>query len=91
MRIGESRFVIWGDCDFKRGEIIVRGHPETGTKNSEFRRVPMIPDMRNLLEIMRGGRPDEIPETPVMRVWECQKSIDRASKLLVIKRITHHD
>jgi hypothetical protein len=91
LRIGESRFVIWGDCDFKRGEIIVRGHPETGTKNSEFRRVPMIPDMRNLLEIMRGGRPDEIPETPVMRVWECQKSIDRASKLLGIKRITHHD
>jgi hypothetical protein len=51
----------------------------------------MIPDMRNLLEIMRGGRPDEKPETPVMRVWECQKSIDRASKLLGIKRITHHD
>ena len=51
----------------------------------------MIPDMRNLLEIMRGGRPDEKPETPVMRVWECQKSIDHASKLLGIKRITHHD
>jgi integrase len=26
-----------------------------------------------------------------MRVWECQKSIDRASKALGIKRITHHD
>jgi len=26
-----------------------------------------------------------------MRVWECQKSIDRASKVLGMKRITHHD
>jgi len=91
LRIGESRFVTWGDCDFNRGEIIVRGHPDTGTKNSEFRRVPMIPDMRKLLERMRGDRPGESLETPVMRVWECQKSIDRASKVLGIKRITHHD
>jgi len=90
-RIGEARYVTWGDCDFKRGEIIVRGHPETGTKNSEMRRVPMIPDMRKLLERMKSERPDESPETPVMRVWECQKSIDRASKVLGIKRITHHD
>jgi integrase len=91
LRIGEAKFVTWGDCDFKRGEILVRGHPETATKNSEFRRVPMIPDMRTLLENMKSERPDESPETPVMRVWECQKSIDRASKLLGLKRITHHD
>jgi len=90
-RIGESRFITWGDCDFIRGEIIVRGHPETGTKNSEIRRVPMIPDMRKLLEKIRGERPDENQAAPVMRVWECQKSIDRASKILGLKRITHHD
>ena len=90
-RIGESKFVTWADCDFKRGEILIRGHPETATKNNEFRRVPMIPNMRTLLERMRGERSDESPETPVMRVWECQKSIDRASKILGMKRITHHD
>ena len=94
LRIGEAKFVTWGDCDFKRGEIVVRGNPTTGLKArqaGEFRIVPMIPDMRKLLERMRSERPDESDETPVMRVWECQKSIDRASKLLGIKRITHHD
>jgi integrase len=91
LRIGEAKFVTWGDCDFKRGEITVRGDPVTGTKNSEMRRVPMISNMRTLLERMRSERPGENPEKPVMRVRECQKSIDRASKVLGIKRITHHD
>jgi integrase len=94
MRIGEAKYVTWADCDFERGEIIVRGSPETGLKGrhaGETRNVPMIPDMRKLLERMRSERPDESQETPVMRVFECQKSINRASKLLGIKRITHHD
>jgi integrase len=94
LRIGEAKFVTWGDCDFKRGEIIVRGNPETGLKGrhaGESRIIPMIPDMRKLLERVRSERPDESQDKPIMRVWECQKSIDRASKLLGLKRITHHD
>ena len=90
-RIGEAKFVTWGDCDFNRGEITVRGDPETGTKNSEIRRVPMIPDMRKLLERLKSEHPDDTPETPIMRVWECQKSIDRATRVLGMRRITHHD
>ena len=91
LRIGEAKYVTWADCDFKRGEITVRGHPETSTKNSEIRRVPMIPDMHRLLQQMRSERPREKPTSPIMRVYECQKSINRAVKLLGIKRITHHD
>jgi len=90
-RIKESRFITWEDCNFTRSEIIVRGDPLTGTKNSETRIVPMIPDMRHLLEKMKSERPEDKPTSPVMRVWECQKSMDRATKLLGIKRITHHD
>lgn len=90
-RKSEAKFISWGDCNFGRGEIIIRGHPETGTKNSEIRRVPMIPDMRRLLERMKIERPDESPDKTVMRVSECQKSIDRAVAILGIKRITHHD
>ena len=91
LRIGEAKYVTWVDCDYHRGEIIVKGHPETGTKNSETRRVPMIPGMRKLLERMRSERAKENNATAVMRVWECQKSINRAVKVLGIKRITHHD
>ena len=87
----EAKYITWADCNLTKGEIIVRGHPETGTKNSEVRRVPMIQDMRELLARMKRERSDESPDNPVMRVFECLKSIDRATKLLGIKRITHHD
>jgi integrase len=47
--------------------------------------------LRDLLEKLRAAQPDEAPEKPVMRVFEYQKSIDRAAKLTGAKRITHHD
>jgi integrase len=87
----EAAHVTWADCDLKRGEIVVRGNPNTGTKNSEFRRVPMIPDCRRLLERLRSKRPDEKPAALVMRVRECQGAITRACKALGIVRFTHHD
>jgi len=90
-RIGESRYITWEDCDFKRSEIVVRGDPLTSTKNSETRIVPMIPDMRQLLEVMKAERLKDKPTTPIMRVRECQKSLDRATRLIGIKRLTHHD
>jgi hypothetical protein len=55
----EAAFVTWDDCDFKRGKVIVRGDPVTGTKNGQVREVPMIPDMRQFLETLREGRPNE--------------------------------
>jgi len=87
----EAANITWADCDFVRGKIVVRGDPETGTKNSEIREVPMIPDMRQLLERLRAERPGELAESPVMRVRECQKAINRAAKIVGMSRITHHD
>ena len=52
-RKSEAANVTWADCDFEKKEIIVRGDPETGTKNWSIRRVPMIPDMLGLLERLR--------------------------------------
>ena len=87
----ESANITWADCDFVRGKIVVRGDPETGTKNSEIREVPMIPDMRQLLERLRAERPEEPPDTPVMCVRECQKAMNRAAAKIGMHRITHHD
>jgi integrase len=87
----EAANITWADCDFVRGKIVVRGDPETGTKNSEIREVPMIPDMVQLLNRLRAERPDEAPETPVMRVRECQKAMNRAAVEIGMHRITHHD
>jgi integrase len=90
-RKGEAAVITWGDCDLEKGEIVVRGDPETGTKNWSIRRVPMIPDMRELLARLRAERPTDPPQSPVMRVHECQGAINSACKKLGIVRFTHHD
>ena len=88
-RKSEAANITWGDCDFQKGEILVRGHAETGTKNWTVRRVPMIPDMVQLLKHLRGDHQPK--DRPVMRVRECQKAMDRAAKVVEMQRITHHD
>lgn len=91
-RKGEAARVYGRDCDFKKGEIAVQGDPVTGTKNWEIRRVPMIPDMRRLLERVLSEREQvEWMNDPIMEVRECQKAIDSACKKLDLARITHHD
>ena len=55
-RKGEANALEWRDIDFDAGEIVVRGDAETGTKNWELRRVPLIPDARALFERMRSER-----------------------------------
>jgi integrase len=85
-RKNEAAHITWADCDFERGEILVRI-----TKNGDPRRVPMIPEMRVLLMGLQAERKGESPETTVMRVRECQRSMDKACKAVGIPRITHHD
>jgi integrase len=90
-RRGEAANVTWADVDFDRQEILVRGDPETGTKNGEIRRVPMIPDMKELLHRLRDKKPAAKPSDKVMRIRECQGAITRVCKQLGIVRFTHHD
>lgn len=58
-RKGEGSQITWRDVHFDAGEIVVRGDAETGTKNWELRRVPLIPDARALFGRMRTERADE--------------------------------
>jgi integrase len=91
-RKGEAARVNGRDCDLEKSEITVLGDPATGTKNWEIRRVPMIPDMRRLLERLKDDRGEkEFASNPVMRVHECQGAINSACKSLGIARFTHHD
>ena len=90
-RKSEAANITWADCDFAKKEIVVRGDPETGTKNWTIRRVPMIPDMIKLLRRLRKERLKEPASQPVMRVRECQIAINSACKKLGIARFTHHD
>ncbi len=91
-RKGEAARIHGRDCDFEKGEITVLGDPATGTKNWEIRRIPMIPDMRQLLERLKKERGEtEFSSNKVMLVHECQGAIDTACKKLNIPRFTHHD
>ena len=78
-RVGEARNITWADCDLVREEIVVRGDPEEGTKNNEVRRVPMIGEMKALLERLRDDRRKEPPTASVMKVGECQIAMDTAA------------
>ena len=71
-------------------QINVRGNCAL-TKNGKDRWIPLNSSLRQLLEQMRAEQANESPDKTVMRVFECQKSIDRAAKLVGVKRITHHD
>ena len=90
-RKGEANQITWRDMDFDAGEIVVRGDPETATKNWTVRRVPLIPDGHALFERMRNERTGEPLDAKVFRVGECQKALDRACKKVGADRITHHD
>ena len=90
-RKGEANQLTWRDVDFDRGELVVRGDPETATKNWTVRRVPLIPDAHALFQRMRNERAREPLEAKVFRVGECQKALDRACKKVGADRITHHD
>jgi hypothetical protein len=58
-RLKEAGRIYGRDCSFARNEIIIRGDPKTGTKNWEMRRVPMIPEMRRLLERLKVERGEQ--------------------------------
>lgn len=90
-RLGEAKNVTWADCDFGKEEIIARGDPDEGTKNSEIRRVPMIAEMRQLLERLQNEHPGDATTASVMRVGECQKAMDAAGKKTGVAHLTHHD
>src|SRR5437762_5846931 len=91
LRKGEAKFVTWADVDFENGEIIVRGDPLTGTKNNEIRRVPMIPELREMLTAMRDSRRIEKGSDRVLHVNEAEKSMRAAAKKIGIAHVQHHD
>ena len=91
MRIhSEAVLVTWEDIDWQRKQIIVRGDPETGTKNSEIRRVPILPDMENLLLRMKERLGTE-GNGKILEVWKCNEALTRACKEIGISKLTHHD
>src|SRR5438105_8140345 len=89
-RLGEARMVKWLDVDMFKGYITVHNLKTRRTKNYRpTRQVPIIADMRRLLERLKQSNPR--PEDPVCKVSECEKSLARACERIRIPKLTHHD
>jgi integrase len=89
-RLEEAAHVKWSDVEEKT--LWIHGG-STGTKNSESRRIPVIPALRKLLDDLkanpryfRGDREDH-----VLAITECAKAIDAACERTGVTRFTHHD
>ena len=91
MRLGESKWVEWQHCDFERGEILVVGEPDDGPKNGLFRRIPMIPAARKLLERLREEHKPASLKEPVLRVHTAYAAMTRASRKIGMEPLSHHD
>ena len=74
-----------------RGFLRVTGDPEHGTKNRKSRDIPLIPEAEKLIRRMLSEREENSPNSPLLRVNEAQKALDRACAIVGAPRITHHD
>lgn len=87
-RLREAGRVTWADVDLRAKRLHVRG---TKSESSD-RYVPIIKPLQDLLEELRQDAGEDVkPSQRVLRVRECQKSIDRACEKLGIERFSHHD
>jgi integrase len=68
----------------------VRGHPETGTKNNELRRIPILSDMELLL-VRLEERPGSVDSDRIIQLRQCDEALTRACREVGIPRLTHHD
>ena len=91
-RLKEAARIYGRDCSFTKNEIVIRGDPITATKNWEIRRVPMIPEMRKLLERLKADCGEqEFLNNPVLRVRKFNRSLSNACVKLGLHHLTHHD
>jgi len=81
----EAANVLWSDAEFIRGNIHLRV-----TKNGEARYVPMMNEMRGLLERMKSERSDDALTDHILVVKEAQGFITSACRRLGIPRFTTH-
>lgn len=88
LRLNEAANILWGDVDFARGQINVR---KEVTKNGLGRTIPIIQDMKALLEKRKAADPNVKTEKHVLEIKSCQQTMDKAAQKVGMARITHHD
>jgi integrase len=90
-RIAEAKQAVWDDVNWQDNTLQIHSVKVRGSHDGSVTRLlPMNPALRQLLEKLSGGKEPE-PSSHICKVFECQKSLDRACKLAGCKRLVHHD
>ena len=84
-RKSKAADVLRRDVNFQRNTVLLRK-----TKNGYPRVIPLITELRRLLNCLKESRPFDTPDSPVM-VARSSKSIEGAAKKAGVPRLTHHD
>ena len=86
-RIAEAKQAVWGDVNWQDNTLQIHSVKVRGSHDgSVTRMLPMNPALRQLLEKLSDGKEQE-PSSHICKVFECQKSLDRACKLAGCKRL----
>jgi integrase len=89
-RLSEARAATWADVDLSKGFLTVHNAKVRRARNwKPTRLVPIIPDMRVLLERLQAANPK--PTDSICAVGECEKSLVRACDKVKVPKLTHHD
>ena len=83
----EASSILWRDVDFGKNQFLVTGGV-TGTKNQRHRTVPMISQMRELLERIKPE--DASPNDRIVPIDSAKKALETACRRLNYPRYTHH-
>ncbi len=88
-RLDEARNLRWQDVSFEHRRITITGG-DRGTKNHEFRTVPMTDALHRLLESMRRERTTN-PTDLLFSIKSARKCLETASRHLGLPVYSHHD
>jgi len=97
-RIGEAPLTLWKDVDWKMGQLHLHGYKT----DASDRFIPLFAPLQELLKkiierrksaarFAEDGKAFLEPSDPILRLKECQKSIDSACARSGVPRMTHHD
>ena len=88
LRLGEAREVCWRDVNFDLGSLIVTGGKQ-GTKNGEFRSIPLFSPLRRFLTELKTKHP-AVPNTPIFQLDSAKKALITACKKSGLPQYGHH-
>jgi len=88
LRLGEAREVLWRDINFKLGSLAVTGG-DLGTKNHEFRSIPLFPPLRRFLSDLKEKFP-AVPDARLFKLESAKKALITACKKSGLPPFGHH-